>query len=132
MVRSEVRPPRPRPVSAPAGDGDGALEWMLPADVRPRTGGNRVTPLVHGATYFRRLCEVVGAARPGDRIFFTDWRGDADERLADDGPEVEQLFCEAARRGVEVRALLWRSHSDKSSFSAQENQRLGRLINEAG
>src|SRR3954447_4377202 len=105
---------------------------MLPADVRPRTGGNRVTPLVHGATYFRRLCDVVAAARPGDRIFFTDWRGDADERLADDGPEVEQLFCEAARRGVEVRALLWRSHSDKTSFSAQENQRLGRLINDAG
>ena len=111
---------------------DQALDWMLPADVRPRTAGNLTRPLVHGATYFARLCEVVEAAGRGDRIFFTDWRGDADERLTEHGPEVEQLLCEAARRDVEVRALLWRSHSDKTTFSAQENQRLGKDINEAG
>src|SRR4051794_21737869 len=130
MVRTEIRAPAPRPVSAAAPDP--ALGWMLPADVRPRTGGNLVRPLVHGATYFRRLCDVVEATVAGDRIFFTDWRGDADERLGEHGPEVEELLCEAARRGVEVRALLWRSHSDKSTFSAQENQRLGEDINEAG
>ena len=115
----------------PAGT-DTALEWMLPADTRPRTGGNEVRPLVHGAAYFRRLCEVVGATRAGDRIFFTDWRGDADELLDDDGPRVEELLCTAAKRGVEVRGLLWRSHSDKATFSAQENQQLGRDINDAG
>src|SRR4051812_28626389 len=131
MVRAEVRPPAPRQVSAAEQDGD-ALEWMLPGDVRPRTPGNLVRPLVHGATYFARLCEVVEAAMAGDRIFFTDWRGDADERLGEHGPAVEQLLCEAARRGVEVRALLWRSHSDKTTFSAQENQRLGHDINDAG
>src|SRR4051812_45424928 len=131
MVGAEVRPPAPRQVSGAEQDGD-ALGWMLPADVRPRTPGNLVRPLVHGATYFARLCEVVEATAAGDRIFFTDWRGDADERLGEQGPAVEQLMCEAARRGVEVRALLWRSHSDKTTFSAQENQRLGRDINEAG
>ncbi|HET7310403.1 MAG TPA: phospholipase D-like domain-containing protein [Mycobacteriales bacterium] len=114
------------------GDQDGALEWLLPADVRPRTPGNLVRPLVHGAVYFRRLCEVVGATRSGDRIFFTDWRGDADQLLDDDGPRVEELLCNAAKRGVEVRGLLWRSHSDKVTFSAQENQQLGRDLNEAG
>jgi len=118
-------------MSVPAGD-DAALEWMLPADVRPRTGGNLVRPLVHGASYFRRLCEVVDATRAGDRVFFTDWRGDPDELLAADGPRVEELLCNAAKRGVEVRGLLWRSHSDKVTFSAQENQRLGRKINDAG
>jgi len=111
---------------------DAAIEWMLPADERPHSAGNLVVPLVHGATYFARLCDVVRATARGDRIFFTDWRGDADELLAADGPEVEQLLCDAAHRGVEVRALLWRSHSDKVTFSAQENQRLGEQINEAG
>ncbi|HET7529470.1 MAG TPA: phospholipase D-like domain-containing protein [Mycobacteriales bacterium] len=114
------------------GAADPALEWMLPAEERPRTGGNLVRPLVHGTVYFRRLCEVVRATGAGDRIYFTDWRGDPDELLDDGGPEVEQLFSGAARRGVEVRALLWRSHSDKTSFSAQENQRLGKDINDAG
>ena len=118
-------------MTTPPGN-DGALEWMLPPEVRPRTAGNQVRPLVHGATYFHRLCEVVGATTAGDRVFFTDWRGDADELLDAAGPEVEELLCDAARRGVEVRGLLWRSHSDKTSFSAQENQQLGREINEAG
>jgi phosphatidylserine/phosphatidylglycerophosphate/cardiolipin synthase-like enzyme len=108
------------------------LDWMLPAHERPRTGGNLVTPLVHGAVYYRRLLEVVDATTRGDRVFFTDWRGDGDERLTDDGPRVDELLCRAARRGVEVRGLLWRSHTDRASFSAQENQRLGESINEAG
>jgi phosphatidylserine/phosphatidylglycerophosphate/cardiolipin synthase-like enzyme len=33
---------------------------------------------------------------------------------------------------VEVRGLLWRSHSDLISFSAQQNQKLGLEVNEAG
>ena len=107
-------------------------EWLLPADARPQRAGNLVTPLVHGATYFRRLCDAVQSAGRGDRVYFTDWRGDPDERLADDGPTVAELFCAAARRGVEVRGLLWRSHSDRTKFSAQENQRLGADLNEAG
>jgi phosphatidylserine/phosphatidylglycerophosphate/cardiolipin synthase-like enzyme len=111
---------------------DPAVEWLLPADLRPRTAGNSVRPLVHGAVYFERLRDVVEDANAGDRIFFTDWRGDADERLGEHGPSAEELLCQAARRGVEVRGLLWRSHSDKTTFSAQENQRLGRDINEAG
>jgi phosphatidylserine/phosphatidylglycerophosphate/cardiolipin synthase-like enzyme len=111
---------------------DPAADWLLPAGERPRTPGNEVRPLVHGASYFRRLVDVVSATGPGDRIFFTDWRGDPDEKLADDGPTVADLLCAAARRGVEVRGLLWRSHSDKTAFSAQENQRLGVALNEAG
>jgi phosphatidylserine/phosphatidylglycerophosphate/cardiolipin synthase-like enzyme len=107
-------------------------DWFLPRVERPWTEGNLVVPRVHGAAYFARLVEVVGAAGPGDQIFFTDWRGDADERLTAQGPTIGQLLCEAARRGVQVQALLWRSHSDRTSFSAQENQKLGTEINEAG
>ncbi len=107
-------------------------DWFLPEDERPWTAGNLVVPHVHGADYFARLVQVVEAAGTEDRIFFTDWRGDADERLTDDGPTVGELLVGAARRGVEVRALLWRSHSDAMELNAQENQHLGALINEAG
>ena len=107
-------------------------DWFLPEDERPWVGGNLVAPHVHGARYFARLLEVVEGTRAGDRIFFTDWRGDSDERLTDEGPTVGELLCGAARRGVEVRGLLWRSHTDKVRFNEEENQHLGTLINEAG
>jgi phosphatidylserine/phosphatidylglycerophosphate/cardiolipin synthase-like enzyme len=107
-------------------------EWFLPSKERPWSSGNLVTPRVHGAEYFARLIEVVTRARAGDEVFFTDWRGDGDELLRDGGPTVAELFCDAARRGVRVRALLWRSHSDRTSFSAQENQHLGVQLNDAG
>ena len=107
-------------------------DWFLPRERRPWSGGNQVVPRVHGSDYFARLVEAVEGARAGDELFFTDWRGDDDELLTDGGPSIGELLCDAARRGVAVRGLLWRSHSDKTSFSAQENQKLGTRINEAG
>ena len=41
--------------------------------------GNVAEPLVHGRTYFEELAKEVEACRPGDYVFFTDWRGDPDE-----------------------------------------------------
>ncbi len=94
--------------------------------------GNLVRPLIHGATYFRRLYEELCALQPGDRVYFTDWRGDADELLLPDGPTIGTVLADLARSGVEVRGLLWRSHSDHLQFNARENQRLGTKLNEAG
>ncbi|HEU4948256.1 MAG TPA: phospholipase D-like domain-containing protein [Kribbella sp.] len=94
--------------------------------------GNLVRPLVDGATYFRRLYRELCALRAGDRVFFTDWRGDADERLLPDGPTIGEVLGDLARSGVEVRGLLWRSYSDHLRFNAQENQRLGAELNSAG
>ena len=105
-------------------------EWFLPESERPWTSGNLVVPRVHGATYFARLVEVIGATESGDRIFFTDWRGDADERLTEDGPTVAELLRQAAARDVEVRALMWRSHPGQ--LNGEENGHLGRIINECG
>jgi len=85
-------------------------EWFLPESERPWTSGNLVVPRLHGSDYFARLVEVIEACEAGDRIFFTDWRGDADEKMTDDGPTVAALLREAAARDVEVRALMWRSH----------------------
>jgi phosphatidylserine/phosphatidylglycerophosphate/cardiolipin synthase-like enzyme len=101
-------------------------------DGLPWTGGNLVRPLVHGATYFRRLYEELTGLGPGDHVYFTDWRGDADERLLPEGPTIGEVLCALATRGVEVRGLLWRSHSDHMTFSAQENQVLGAKLNTAG
>ena len=107
-------------------------DWFLPEAERPWTAGNLVRPHVHGVDYFARLLEVIGSTRAGDRIFFTDWRGDSDERLTEGGPTIGEVLCDAARRGVDVRGLLWRSHSDRARFNAQENRHLGAVINEAG
>jgi phosphatidylserine/phosphatidylglycerophosphate/cardiolipin synthase-like enzyme len=107
-------------------------DWFLPATERPWTAGNLVIPHVHGADYFARLVEVIGTSRSGDRIFLTDWRGDSDQLLTRDGPTVAELLSSAGRRGVEVRALLWRSHSDKGRLNAQENRHLGAVINGSG
>jgi phosphatidylserine/phosphatidylglycerophosphate/cardiolipin synthase-like enzyme len=94
--------------------------------------GNDVRPLVHGAVYFRELLGAVRAMGAGDLLLFTDWRGDADERLDGPGSEVGELFAAAAARGVDVRGLLWRSHFDGFSYSASENRHLGEEIEAAG
>jgi phosphatidylserine/phosphatidylglycerophosphate/cardiolipin synthase-like enzyme len=88
--------------------------------------------LVHGATYFRELLRVVNALGDGDLLLFTDWRGDPDQRLDGPGTEVGAVFAAAARRGADVRGLIWRSHLDRFQFSASENRHLGSEIEAAG
>jgi phosphatidylserine/phosphatidylglycerophosphate/cardiolipin synthase-like enzyme len=113
--------------------GDQAVsEWFLPPTERPCSEGNQVEVVVHGADYFRRVVDAVSGAERGDRVWFTDWRGDPDEKLRETGPTVGDLMADAAHRGVDLRALLWRSHSDLVSFSEEENSRLGARINHAG
>jgi phosphatidylserine/phosphatidylglycerophosphate/cardiolipin synthase-like enzyme len=115
-------------------------DWMLSAAERdnPATAipawvdGNLAEPLIHGASYFDRLVDEVEALQPGDHLFFTDWRGDPDQRLRDSGPTVVELFSAAAKRGVVVKGLMWRSHLDKMQFSEEENRHLGDDIAAAG
>lgn len=111
---------------------DSLTDWLLTREERdnPHTRlsagveGNRCTPLVHGATYFRRLLETVETLQDGDYLFFTDWRGDPDERLTDDGPTVGTLLSDAARRGVMVRGLVWRSHGEQFRMNKDSNRAL--------
>nr|WP_294691382.1 phospholipase D-like domain-containing protein [uncultured Friedmanniella sp.] len=123
-------------------------DWLLSAKERgnPRTTlddghphgaawstGNLVRPLVHGATYFAELAERIAATEAGDLIYFTDWRGDPDERLTGEpGSEIVALLSAADRRGVDVRGLVWRSHWDKLSFSGEENRLLGEQLQANG
>ncbi|GIF03578.1 phospholipase D family protein [Actinoplanes siamensis] len=115
-------------------------DWLLTAAERgnPHShiptwcSGNTAEPLIHGKTYFSRLMAEVEKLREGDHLLFTDWRGDPDELAADDGPAIAELFASAARRGVIVKGLLWRSHLDKLAYSEEENRNLGDQIREAG
>ncbi len=109
---------------APAGRTDGA---------RPAwTEGNRVEPLIHGAAYFARLTGCLVGLDPGDRVLLTDWRGDDDELLRPGGPRLGEVLSGLARRGVEVRGLLWRSHPKLFGFNEAEASELARLVNGSG
>jgi phosphatidylserine/phosphatidylglycerophosphate/cardiolipin synthase-like enzyme len=123
-------------------------DWFLAPDergnpdttLRAWTTGNAVRPLIHGATYFRRLVEAVGSLGPGDLLAFTDWRGDADEVLTEQEAgepgsrtvRLSDLLGEAAERGVLVRGLVWRSHADQVGMNERENEHVGDRANAAG
>ena len=92
------------------------------------TGG----ALIHGASYFDRLVTEVEELRAGDHLFFTDWRGDADQRMRDDGPTVAELFRAAAERGVVVKGLMWRSHPDRLAVQRGGEPPSRRAIERAG
>ncbi|HSS61857.1 MAG TPA: phospholipase D family protein [Candidatus Limnocylindrales bacterium] len=118
--------------SVERGNDFSALDRRRPGGLAWSTG-NRVEPLIHGATYFRRLLETVLGLGRGDHLYFTDWRGDPDQLLIDDADsEVGAVLAAAAKRGVIVKGLLWRSHLDRLGFSAKENRDLGEQINAAG
>lgn len=108
------------------------IDRLPRADGRAWVAGNRVEPVVHGAHYFRRLYDELCALQDGDRVYFTDWCGDADQKLLPDGPTVGEVLVDLARGGVDVRALVWRSHSRRLAYNAQDNERLGTQVNEAG
>jgi phosphatidylserine/phosphatidylglycerophosphate/cardiolipin synthase-like enzyme len=114
------------------GNASTSLDTRHPHDEAWSTG-NHVRPLVHGATYFAELRERIEQTRAGDLIYFTDWRGDPDELLTGEpGSGVEEVLSAADLRGVDVRGLIWRSHWDKLSFSAQTNRHLGEQLQAHG
>ena len=95
------------------------LDDVHPGD-RAWSEGNLVRPLIHGATYFAELYERLEATRDGDLVLFTDWQGDFDERLTGEpGSEVGEVLCRADERGVDVRGLVWRSHSEALGFTSR-------------
>jgi len=108
------------------------IDAVHPGD-RAWSEDNLVRPLIHGSTYFRELYDAVRVTGPGDRVFFTDWQGDADERLTGEpGSEVVDVLSAAEERGVDVRGLVWRSHLDQSGFFATENRHLGEQLQHRG
>src|SRR3954466_2584825 len=100
---------------------------------RAWSDGNKVRPLIHGATYFRALHEALERTTPGDLVLVTDWQGDGDEQLTGaPGSEVVEVLSRADRRGVAVHGLVWRSHLDQTGFFAAENRHLGEQLQKRG
>lgn len=133
--------------AGPAGPtGSTAADWFLSTEERGNpftrlahrrggaawSGGNSATLHVHGAEYFARLRELVEAQRAGDLLLFTDWRGDPDEQLGEDGLTILEMLTSAARRGVLVRGLFWRSHLDALHYSEKENRTIAEGVRAAG
>lgn len=114
---------RGNPASAIDRHNPGGMAW---------TTGNLVTPLVHGGDYFERLVGCLRELQAGDRMWFTDWRGDDDQVLTPDGTRLGNLLVELASRGVEVRGLLWRSHPKAMGYHSEEHTELAERVNEAG
>ena len=56
----------------------------------------------------------------------------SDELLDGPGSEVGEMFAAAARRGVRVRGLLWRSHPRQAHFAEQSNAAIAKMVNAAG
>jgi phosphatidylserine/phosphatidylglycerophosphate/cardiolipin synthase-like enzyme len=96
------------------------------------TEGNHVVSLIDGVSYFTSLADAISSLVRHDEVRFTDWRGDADERISGDGLSIAALLADSCRRGVDVRGLLWRSHSDHFAFSSKQNRRLAVEVTEAG
>jgi phosphatidylserine/phosphatidylglycerophosphate/cardiolipin synthase-like enzyme len=102
------------------------------ADGVAYTEGNDVRVLVHGVEYYSRLYSALSCLHRDDWIYFTDWRGDPDERLVGPGTEIARVLVGLAGRGVHVRGLVWRSHADQAHFSEQQNLHLVETVNAAG
>jgi phosphatidylserine/phosphatidylglycerophosphate/cardiolipin synthase-like enzyme len=96
------------------------------------SAGNAVQPLIHGATYFTALRSCAETLSAGDSLYFTDWRGDPDEKIDATGATIRSVLAAVAQRGGIVNGLVWRSHWDRLAFSAAENRRLGAEIEAAG
>jgi len=121
-----------------AGPGPDVTRWLLTASERdnPHTTiderhpgeqawstGNVVRPLVDGATYFEELFQAIEGTRVGDLVLFAGWRVDGDEQLTDDpSSTLLEVLDRAEDRGVQVRGLIWRSHTEQLDFSAEENR----------
>ncbi|UQX89021.1 phospholipase D family protein [Jatrophihabitans telluris] len=122
------------------GDDASVSQWFLTADerrnsasdIRAWTTGNRVEPLVDGASYFARLHEALTAAGPEDQIYLVDFRGDTDERLDGEGSEVGTVLARVAASGTKVFGLIWRSQPGWLDQSEGANAELVRTVSDSG
>jgi phosphatidylserine/phosphatidylglycerophosphate/cardiolipin synthase-like enzyme len=100
--------------------------------IRAFTTGNRVTAHVHGRSYFRRLCEVLRAMEPGDRLMLSAFRVDGEQLLDGPATSMSELVTAAVRKGVDVRGLIWRSQPGKLEQSEEENASFAQDVQAAG
>ncbi|MEQ6900989.1 phospholipase D family protein [Nocardioides sp. YIM 152588] len=94
---------------------------------------NEVEPLVDGATYFAALLEELRTVGEGDLVLFTDWQGDAGQRLGEgEDTTILDVLGDAQSRGATVRGLVWRSHTNLAGFFHEANRHLGERLRRRG
>ncbi|WP_149359576.1 phospholipase D-like domain-containing protein [Lolliginicoccus suaedae] len=128
------------PLAEPSYGFDPRRPWLLTARERDNpqaavsawTTGNLVRPLIDGHDYFARLATTLAAARDGDLVLFTDWRGDPEQVLDENGTTIAGALAGAARRGAIVRGLMWRSHPEIMGFTHEKHCELVEEIAGAG
>lgn len=138
--RTPATPPLTAADQATTSADDALTAWFLTAaergnpatTIQPWTTGSTARPLVHGGPYFAALADAVDATGAGDLVLFTGWRVDPDELVRDDGTTITSLLADAARRGVTVKGLVWRSQSDRWRFARRQNKRFVQEVNAAG
>lgn len=73
----------------------------------PIRAGNRVVPLVGGERAFRRICQAVESARHS--VYVTIAFLTPDFEFSDGRGHLFDVLDRAAARGLDVRAIFWRS-----------------------
>jgi phosphatidylserine/phosphatidylglycerophosphate/cardiolipin synthase-like enzyme len=96
----------------------------------PRRKGCAVMPLVDGEPAFRRICEAVETARTS--VWVTVAFLEPDFEMPDGRGHFFDVLDRAAERGLDVRALFWRSPEvdERAHFPGSERQRA--LLRERG
>ncbi|MGY2078120.1 MULTISPECIES: phospholipase D family protein [unclassified Blastococcus] len=118
----------------------GGHPWLLTAEQRGNSAttlpawreGNAVDAVVDGRPYLRQLRAVLDAAGAEDLVLLASWRAEPEELLDDDGPPFAAALVGAARRGADVRLLLWRSHATALGFTLGPHRELARAVHAAG
>ena len=88
----------------------------------PVRSGNAVRPLVDGEPAFRRICEAVEAAR--ESVWVTVAFLERNVQMPDDRGSFFDVLDRARERGLDVRALFWRSPGQEAvHFSGTEEER---------
>jgi phosphatidylserine/phosphatidylglycerophosphate/cardiolipin synthase-like enzyme len=81
----------------------------------PVRAGNVVRPLVDGEPTFRRICEAVEAARHS--VWVTVTFLTPDMQMPDGRGSFFDVLDRAAARGLDVRALFWRTNPETSRYA---------------
>jgi len=91
------------------------IPWVHDSPFPARTG-NVVRPLIDGLAAFRRICQVVERARHS--VFVTVAFIHPTFEMPDDRGSLFDVLERAARRGLDVRVVFWRTEQETQEYES--------------